>query len=375
MKGFLAYKYDDSESERMAGNLKEFLVSLNIIPVDGKPLFLGEPLNDQIKESIKKSNFLIAIHLSGFTNNFLNQEIGFAAASNIPVILISDGTSDDGSLMSHHYKLNFRQEGMQNATALINTINKIRISEDLALSKTDEGHKNKILSELSKFDWFNREKIKRNYRYQIILEEHQDPKLKDRFFLANFHIHFEAILLYEEVVIETTRTDDNFCQIYDSLVRNPKSIYRYILKTEEKVKLNNLFNIKKITINKLRLQINPKRSSGLEPEHVQFECSHPHLQKLIDTQVNFDIEIETIVDKRRNEFTVIFGYPVENLETSLLHRDSDINKVDVVDMLTSKSPTMKSRMTGNKNYGAQASYTGWIFPNSGITYIWNRPNE
>jgi hypothetical protein len=378
MQAFISYKYDNTTSEVLAANLNAFLKSLNITSIDGKEIYASEPLIEQIEENIKASDFLIVIYLKEFPNTFINQEIGFAKGSHIPVILITDDPSA-GSLIAHQYKLHIEHDGLRNATELVRAINRIRVASKLPISllvsHVDNKHRNRIVSELFEFDWFTLEKSKKNYCYHIVLEEHPDEDLKDRFYLANFHIHFESTLLDAEVVIETTRTDDNFHPIYDRLVRNPKSVYRYILKTEEKVMLDNLFNIKKITIDKLELEVNRRKGSSLEPEHVQFSCSHEHLAELVGSRVDFEITIETIVDKRRNEFTVLFGYPVENLETQLVHLDSDINKVDIVDMLTAKSQTIKSRIFGKKNiYGAKASYSGWIFPNSGITYIWNRPN-
>jgi hypothetical protein len=352
----------------MAASLKIFLTAHKIIPIDGEDLLAVADRNKQILERIRDCKFLIAICLKDHPNEFIHSEIGFAKGRNIPVILITDDAAHQGAIIDSQYKLKFHPDGIQIAAELMNAINSIS-----KLSEAEELHKSKILDEISQFDWFSLAKSKKNYHYAITLEEHQDEDMKDRFFSAVFDIDFEGTLIEPDIIIETSQTDNNFVPTYDKLVKNPRSIYRYILKTEENISLKKHFTIKKVTIEGLELQVALKESSAGE-KHIQFICSNQKLPELLNSRVKFKINIETIVDKRKNEFTVLFGYPVENFKVTFMHNGCDIKTIEIVDILTSKEPTIKNRYPSHsKNpHIAQASYSGWVFPNSGITYVWNR---
>lgn len=375
MQGFLSYKFKHDKSENLVSNLKGFLNAANILPIDGKALNPINDLNVQLIDLIEQCDFMIAIHFKEFPNDYSNQEIGFAKGKGIPVILITDDPNTDGNLLSHQYKLDLNDDGLLIASSLITGIDavipKVRMRETLLSKHTQDPRRKKILSELLQLDWINLEKSKRNYCYHILLNEHPSQTLKDRFYAATFKIHFEAILLESEVVIETARTDNNFHQIYDKLVKNRRSIYRYILKTEEKSLPSDFFSVNKVTVSKNELEIGILKSSKGDSNHWQLVCTHENLSSLVGSEVEFTIEINTIIDKRRNEFTVLFGYPVENLLTEFFYHKTDINRIDIVDMLTAKGSPVK---VSHEKLGVGANYNGWIFPNSGITYVWSYPN-
>ncbi|MEZ5972586.1 MAG: hypothetical protein R3C31_12310 [Hyphomonadaceae bacterium] len=379
LTAFLSFKYSNSDVEHVVRQTRSLLEALNVRVADGRDVAAHGSLNDQLKSRIGNCDLLICTCLKAGNSNYIQDEMGYALGCGKPVIVITDDVQSCTGLLSERPMIVWRpDDGVQFATDFVRAVHRIQTHGPAGIERhadpIDEHDADEIFRDLNSPVGPIFPLRRKSFHYDIVLETHPDANLRRKFYKAAFSIQFEARLTGEKVVIETARTVDNFHETYRKLLKDPRSIYRYILKTSERIRMDErVFKVKHLSIDGTPADLSHRESVLDGDEHMQLVFEGCRADAGPEKIARFNLEIETIVDKTRNEFTVIFGYPVKNLSTSLIHSNTDISHLDVVDVVTSIGKVTKSRIQGSqKGYGVKASLDGWVFPDSAIIYVWDR---
>jgi hypothetical protein len=377
MKVFLSYKYGDEATESQAALVKRFIEALGLEYVDGRSVRPSAELNSQIKRLIDRSDRFLAIHNSGKITDYLKDELTYAQSKGLETIIIADTIDGISGLKEHLPLLMFKHSIQEASMDLVEELYRWRLRSifgdehdpDTACSREDTAN---IFAKLAELNLLDSTRHKRDFDYGVTLEEHDDAALSD-FYKAIFTIQFSSHVSSGRLHIQSKKAENNFHRVYNELVKDKDSVYRYIIKTPAGFKLDQAhFIVTHFSVDGLYLT-NP--SAILDPSEVTYTYEDRRLDELANSgrKSLFYLRIETIVQKSQNEFTMIFGYPVNGLNVQFQYHDTDIESVDVVDIFTSRQDTQKSPLLrGQRQIGAQAKVVGWVLPESAVVFVWHR---
>lgn len=99
---FISYRYSD-EVEPIALMIMNWFKIHDIKVVDGKHLDASLSLNEQLKDRIKESDLLVSIRIGKNSSTYVAEEAAYAAGLSIPIIIISKGKFDEGSIINDQF--------------------------------------------------------------------------------------------------------------------------------------------------------------------------------------------------------------------------------------------------------------------------------
>jgi hypothetical protein len=371
MKVFISYKFSDGRSQELAGSIARLLTTLCYEPVTGKDVPSDFVVTEEVKNRIRLCSALISIapsEVSGLSE-WLAYEQGLAEGTSIPLVRLANPELN-GNLYRGKSPIDIRLDGIDIAEKLISELSNL-FCEGLS-QKTQE-----MIAGIRHLPCLKKpDDHKTEYRYHITLGKHTSPELRRFFYAARFSISYKAKLSSNKVVIESAITANNFSDTYRRLSENPECIYRYILKSKtadvDFKKYANMFKVDSLRIeDKLVPAVTQNVLESGGRLQVEFDAIPPDY---VNKEVSISIEIIAIVDKRWGEFTILFGYPVKGLEADILFEsDTEVTDIDILDFVTSwaKPRRHPHHSTKKKLQGASLTIRDWIYPESGVVFLWN----
>lgn len=371
MKVFISYKFSDERSQELASSITRLLTTLCYEPVTGKHVTSNLVVTQEVRNRIRLCSALISIAPSEADglSEWLAYEQGLAEGTSIPLVRLANPELN-GDLFRGKPPIDIRLDGIDIAEKLISELSNLfgegqseKTQEMLAgirhlpCLKTPDDHKTE-------------------YRYKITLGEHPSQKLRRYFYAARFSISYKAKLSGRKVIIESAITANNFSDAYRRLSENPECIYRYILKSKS-AEVDFEKNEKMFVVESLRIEdkLVPSATQNVLERgrrlQVEFNAIPPDQ---FGKEVSISIEILAIVDKRWGEFTILFGYPVKGFEADILFEsETDVTDIDILDFVTSGAKPLRlpHHSTKKKLQGASLAVQDWIYPESGVVFLWN----
>ncbi len=100
-------------------------------------------------------------------------------------------------------------------------------------------------------------------------------------------------------------------------------------------------------------------------------CGGDQLKKKLNKQVKVEIEIVTKKLKSNNLFSVYLVYPTRGLDISFNYEKANFKRVREVSFFAGKHPYPETSRERGKSITVKIGEDEWIFPNSGVTFIWD----
>jgi hypothetical protein len=375
MKTFVSYKYGDVDSLSDAALIRQYVEALGHQYVDGKNVERSKSMNPQIKRLIDGCDGFIAIHRDGLITDYLQSELDYALAAQKPLFITTNTTSSNYGLNDTLPLLVFQNKIDEVGSELCRELYEWRLTSifgDLSNigTRCEKNEESKIFLKISELNLLDSSHHRKDFNYSVILEPHDDPNLIE-YYKASLILKFKGNIKSNKIRIESHRAGNNFHRAYKSALQREGSIYRYIIKVPSQFDfLDKHFVVKDFHISGNR-QKNLNKNSDKNSVVYEYEISQDLINSCSDCL--FSIQIDTIVKKDQNEFTMIFGYPIDGLNASLQCLNTDISAIDIVDVYTSRKDAKKispSPTRGRTEASAQVS--GWILPESAVIFIWKR---
>jgi hypothetical protein len=369
MKVFLSYKFGIDEFEAQARLVRRIIKACGHRVIDGRDVNKSNSLNDQIKKLIDSCDCFVSIQNIDHITNYLRDEYTYAASKEkIMLSIVSDGIVPNGLQDNIPFVSFIREINVQTLSECIETFMNWRASEIFGskINQKDLGdNENEIIRQLASLKLFDARRQKKDFKYHVTIENSDDV----RAYPAQFKISFSSKIPSGPLVIEAHRAENRFHDKYIKLNKNPASVYRYLIKFPDTEKFkNDDFSV-------LKFQINDSILSAPNITHqddkIIYEYEIPQ-SVIVGEEADFIISIKTVLPAKQNEFTMIFGYPVNGIDTSFQLPKGLCSNIDVVDTLTSMRSTIKDKISLDKAIvGATVAKAGWIIPESAITYVWS----
>ena len=135
---------------------------------------------------------------------------------------------------------------------------------------------------------------------------------------------------------------------------------------------SDIYDVKEVMIDELVLE----RKETKKEDFYEIRYSHDKLQDKIGMEVLISYIIETVLSKEGNYFFVNIVCPTKTV-TVTFSSDRDLSYIDPCAFFVSlKEPAIRGYESNGKNKSkdifAQVSLNDWVFPHSGVIFVWSR---
>lgn len=100
-------------------------------------------------------------------------------------------------------------------------------------------------------------------------------------------------------------------------------------------------------------------------------CGHEGLRQKLDRPVTFEIDIETKKSKDNHFFSVYLVYPTQGLDILFDYQGTAFKNVREISFFAGKNPYPEVVRHRGKCIRLKIGEPEWIFPNSGVTFVWD----
>jgi alanine racemase len=152
-----------------------------------------------------------------------------------------------------------------------------------------------------------------------------------------------------------------------SLFEDPRCEYRWLLNNGKDLVMDRDFTVERVRIDNEKVPIietkNTKRG-------YEIWCGSEQLKKKINTEVKLEIEISTKKARENKIFPIYLVYPVRGLEINFHYEKAGIKNVREESFFAGRHPQPSVSIKKGKSIGIKISDKDWIFPTSGVIFIW-----
>jgi hypothetical protein len=153
-----------------------------------------------------------------------------------------------------------------------------------------------------------------------------------------------------------------------ALFEDPRCEYRWLMSNRKGLVLDRDFTVGRVRIDNQNVPIleakNTKRG-------YEIWCGSDELKNKMNTEVKLEIEISTKKARENKIFPVYLVYPVRGLEINFNYEKAGIKNVREESFFAGKHPQPVVSIRKGKSIGVKISDKEWIFPTSGVIFIWD----
>ncbi|MBE9546975.1 MAG: alanine racemase [Proteobacteria bacterium] len=203
--------------------------------------------------------------------------------------------------------------------------------------------------------------LRTDFKYDINVT---DDDLTGDYFKVTTHIEYTKTLRNSVFIIGCARNDKQLTALFD----DGRCEYRWLLNRGE-----DLFRESDFKVNRVRVDGEDVTIIKTENTDRGYEvwCGGDTLKEKLNKSVRMEIEIETRKFKGNNIFSVYLVYPTRGLEISFNYSGANLKNVREVSFFAGKHPYPEVVKKERESIRLKVSDDEWIFPNSGVTFIWN----
>jgi len=115
----------------------------------------------------------------------------------------------------------------------------------------------------------------------------------------------------------------------------------------------------------------PSSARGTTDRGYEVLCGGDELDNYLNKQVKIEIEIETKKHKSSKMFSVYLAYPTRGMNISFNYEKTGLKNVREVSFFAGRHPYPEIRLDKGKSIELDIGEDEWVFPNSGVTFIWD----
>jgi alanine racemase len=195
-------------------------------------------------------------------------------------------------------------------------------------------------------------------------EEKSVDRHLENFFKVTTHIEYCKSIREETLFIACAQNNDQLA----SLFRDPLCEYRWLLSPEDQQKPEKDFRLVRFAVDG---QTIPPLHSVYTERGYEVWCGGDALKEKVNKNTKIEFELVSKKPKRSNTFSIYLAYPTQGMNISFDYSQANIRNVREVAFFAGKTPHPKRIHEKGKSVALQIDNQEWIFPNSGVTFIWN----
>ncbi|MCU0582013.1 MAG: alanine racemase, partial [Syntrophales bacterium] len=210
--------------------------------------------------------------------------------------------------------------------------------------------------------------LRTDFRYDIKIadftagERMADPEAGE-YFKVTTHIEYIKAIRSEIFFIGCARNNEQLAALF----HDPRCEYRWLFSRGDSQVTDRDFRIVQVAVDGETI---PLIRSTHTDRGYEVWCGGDILKEKVNRPVKLEIEIVTKKAKDNNTFSVYLVYPTRGLDITFDYRDTKLQNVREVAFFAGKNPYPEVVKERGKSIELKIDSREWIFPNSGVTFIW-----
>jgi len=211
--------------------------------------------------------------------------------------------------------------------------------------------------------------LRTNFRYEIKFADFQDiesiPKnlVKDYFKVAT-HIEYTKIIREAVFMIGCAKDNEQLAAFFE----DKRCEYRWLLNQAEGFVVERDFKIQRVRVDDEDV---PIIRSEATTRGYEVWCGGDYLKNKLNKPVKLEIEIVSRTLKSNNIYSVYLVYPTRGIYILFDYEGTSMKNVREASFFAGKHPQPKITKTRGKSISLKINDGEWIFPTSGITFVWD----
>ena len=211
--------------------------------------------------------------------------------------------------------------------------------------------------------------LRTNFRYDINVSEFTDDEaLQEKnagdFLRVATHIEYNKTIREAVFMIGCALNNEQL----EAFFVDKRCEYRWLLNRGDEPITGKDFRVSAVRIDNKDIPI--IRTENTDRGY-EVWCGGEHLKKKLNRPVKVEIEIVTKKLKSNNIFSVYLVYPTRGLDISFNYEGANFKRVREVSFFAGKHPYPEISREKGKSITVKIGDDEWIFPNSGVTFIWD----
>ena len=209
--------------------------------------------------------------------------------------------------------------------------------------------------------------LRAGFRYDIQIAKIAKGKnipSSQNYFKISTHIEYKKTLRDNIFMIGCA---SNHAQLA-ALFEDPRCEYRWLLSDGKNLSLERDFTVERVRIDNEDIPIIEKKKTK---RGYEIWCGSESLKKKINREVKLEIEIVTKQARENRTFPVYLIYPVRGLDIEFNYEKANLKNVFEESFFAGRHPQPVVSRKKGKSISVKISDQEWIFPTSGVIFIWD----
>jgi alanine racemase len=211
--------------------------------------------------------------------------------------------------------------------------------------------------------------LRTDFRYDISVralppEAGGKPHARGDYFQVTTHVEYVKTIRNSVFMIGCALNNEQLEQFFD----DPRCEYRWLLSRGEDLVAARDFRVDAVRIDGEAIPL--IRAENTDRGY-EVWCGGDVLRKKLNRPVKVEIEIITKKSRSGNIFSVYLVYPTRGLNISFNYAGTGLKNVREVSFFAGKHPDPEVVREKGKSIALAVRADEWIFPKSGVTFIWD----
>lgn len=206
------------------------------------------------------------------------------------------------------------------------------------------------------------------FRYDIRIaqlpEANKSTPRADAYFQLSTHVEYKKTIRNNIFMIGCASDSAQLA----ALIEDPHCEYRWILGHDDDLVVQRDFKVERMRIDGEDIPITETKKTN---RGYEVWCGDEKLKKKINCEVKIEIEIVTKKAKGNKSFPVYLLYPTRGLEINFNYENANLKNVHEESFFAGRHPQPSISVSKGKFIDIKISDQEWIFPTSGVIFIWD----
>jgi alanine racemase len=211
--------------------------------------------------------------------------------------------------------------------------------------------------------------LRSNFKYSVNISEFTDREIQADSKAANYfkvttHVEYIKAIKHSLFLIGCASTNEQLAAFFEDKYCE----YRWLLNHGDSAVMEKDFFVQRVRVDGEDIPIVKTKSTK---RGYELWCGSDQLKKKLNRESKVEIEIVTQKAKNSNIFSVYLIYPTRGIDVLFDYEGTNLKNVRQISYFAGKHPYPKVTEAKGKAIRLKISNRQWIFPNSGVTFIWD----
>lgn len=210
--------------------------------------------------------------------------------------------------------------------------------------------------------------LRSGFRYDIQIARFsasaEDKPGQDAYFQVNAHIEYRKTIKNSVFMIGCALNNRQL----SALMEDPQCEYRWLLGGGDELVMERDFRVERVRIDDDDI---PITAAKITDRGYEVWCGDDRLKEKINSEVKIAIEIVTKKAKSNNIFPVYLVYPTRGVDITFNYEKAALKNVRSESFFAGRHPSPSIISNRGESIKINVSDKEWIFPTSGVIFIWD----